>query len=74
MNRLPIESARDLDLRHSLAAMLRAAQDARQVARQTGTAIVISHGGLLELVSMPALPPESAPEAQDPSVASGGTS
>jgi len=54
MNRDPIDSAHDPDLRHSLPALRRAAQRARELARQTGTAIVVSHDGVLETVSMPA--------------------
>ena len=54
MNRQPIDHARDPDLRHSLPALRRAAQRARELARQTGTAIVIRHNGVLETVSMPA--------------------
>ncbi len=54
MNRQPIDHARDPDLRHTLPALRRAAQRARELARQTGTAIVIRHNGVLETVSMPA--------------------
>ncbi len=48
MNKRPIETARDADLRSSLAAMQRAAQRARDVARATGTAIVVSKDGVIE--------------------------
>lgn len=48
MSKPSIDTARDADLRHSQAAMLRAAQRARQLAAQTGTAVVVSHGGVLE--------------------------
>ena len=41
MNRQPIDHARDPDLRHSLPALRRAAQRARDLARQTGTAIAV---------------------------------
>jgi hypothetical protein len=41
MNRQPIDHARDPDLRHSLPALRRAAQRARELTRQTGTAIVV---------------------------------
>jgi hypothetical protein len=54
MNRQPIDHARDPDLRHSLPALQRAAQRARELARQTGTAIVIRHNGVLETVTLPA--------------------
>ncbi len=50
MNRQPIEAARDADLRHSLRAMQRAAQRARELAIRTGTAIVISRLGVLEQI------------------------
>lgn len=58
MNRQPIEQARDADLRLSQQAMQRAAQRARDLAQTTGTAIVISHDGVIEY-----LPPQSAPKA-----------
>ncbi|MDG4551103.1 MAG: hypothetical protein P9F19_16890 [Candidatus Contendobacter sp.] len=48
MNTKPIEQARDADLRGSQAALLRAAQRARQIAAQTGTAIVVVHNGVME--------------------------
>lgn len=47
MNKQPIETARDADLRLSLQAMHRAAKRARELAARTGTAIVVSHGGVL---------------------------
>ena len=48
MNKQPIETARDADLRLSPQAMQRAAQRARELAAQTGTAIVVSHDGVIE--------------------------
>jgi hypothetical protein len=48
MNHLPLHTARDSDLRLSQAAMLRAAQRAREIAASTGTAIVISRNGVIE--------------------------
>lgn len=48
MNPKPIEQARDSDLRLSPVALQRAAQRAREIAEQTGTAIVISRDGILE--------------------------
>lgn len=48
MNKRPIEQARDADLRSSMAAMQRAAKRARELAKQTGTAIVISRNGVIE--------------------------
>lgn len=54
MNDAPIESARDADLRLSLPALQRAARRARELAARTGTALVISRGGVTELVTPPA--------------------
>ena len=48
MNDAPIASARDADLRLSLPALKRAAQRARELAARTGTAIVVSRGGVME--------------------------
>lgn len=48
MKSKPIEQARNADLRGSLPALQRAAQRARAIAAQTGTAIVISRQGVLE--------------------------
>ena len=50
MNTRPIETARDADLRLSRQAMQRAALRARELAAQTGTFIVISRDGVIELV------------------------
>jgi hypothetical protein len=64
MNKQPIEMARDADLRLSPRAMQRAARRARELAAQTGTAIVISHNGVIEYIR----PPQEAvaPFVQDP--------
>lgn len=48
MNPQPISQSIDADLRHSQAALERAAQRAREIAAQTGTAIVISRQGIIE--------------------------
>lgn len=45
MNKQPIEHAQDADLRLSVAAMQRAAQRARELARKTGTHLVVSQDG-----------------------------
>ena len=45
MNKRPIEQAKDPKLRSSLAALKLAARDARRIAAQTGTAIVIEVDG-----------------------------
>ncbi len=66
MNERPIETARDTDLRLSMAAMLRAAQRARALARQTGTALVISRDGVLEQIEPTAAPSPAAPEPSTP--------
>jgi len=50
MNNRPIETARDPVLRLSRQALLRAAKRARVVALQTGTSIVISRNGVVELI------------------------
>ena len=55
MNKEPIETARDADLRHSHAAMQRAAMRAREVARKTGTLLVISRDGIIEHIEPDAL-------------------
>ena len=55
MNKQPIETARDVDLRLSWQAMHRAAQRARDLAVQTGTAIVVSQGGVIEQINPKAL-------------------
>ncbi|MGE4073885.1 MAG: hypothetical protein AB7E72_22160 [Lysobacterales bacterium] len=51
MNKQPIETARDTDLRLSPHAMRRAAQRARELAAHTGTAIVISRDGVTEHIT-----------------------
>jgi len=48
MNKQPIDTAQDADLRLSMFAMQRAAQRAHELAAQTGTAIVVSHDGVIE--------------------------
>jgi hypothetical protein len=51
VNKQPIETARDQDLRLSLQAMQRAAKRAREIAAQTGTNIVVSRHGVIEQIS-----------------------
>ena len=48
MNKQPIEQAHDRDLRLSQQALQRAAQRANDVARSTGTTIVVSRNGVIE--------------------------
>ena len=50
MNKQPIETANDSDLRLSPAAMQRAARRARELALQTSTIIVISRREVIEQV------------------------
>lgn len=45
MNPPPLESARDADLRKATAALVRAGQRARQLARQTQTAVITWKNG-----------------------------
>ncbi len=47
MNPKPLSEARDEDAKHMMAAMLRAAQRAREIAAQTGTGIIIVRDGKL---------------------------
>lgn len=47
-NGLPLERALDADLRATHAAMLRAARRAHELARSTGTAIVIFRNGVVQ--------------------------
>jgi hypothetical protein len=53
MNPLPIVTSDDADLRLSLPAMQRAARRAREIARQTGTCVVVG-----ELGQVKRIPPE----------------
>lgn len=50
MNKHPIETARDADLRLSPQAMQRAARRARELAAQTGTELVVSRNGVIERI------------------------
>jgi hypothetical protein len=64
MNTRPISESQDPDLRGSLAALQRAAQRAREIASQTGTAIVVSQHGVIEYLYPPFAPataPATAP-------------
>jgi len=70
MNKQPIEQARDADLRLTHSALRRAAQRARELARQTGTVIVISRQGVIEHLQPK---PELAPTAQEPTPPYGDT-
>lgn len=60
----PIEAATNPDLRHSWPALLRAAQRARQLAAQTGTAIVVVRDSVAALFrGRRLLPPQHLVEA-----------
>ncbi len=66
MNKQPIEQAHDADLRLSKVALQRAARQAHELARKTGTSVVVSRSGIVEYLSPQAVPPgqrvqESAP-------------
>lgn len=64
MNKRPIEQAQDPDLRLSFAALRRAAARARELARTTGTRIVVSRDGVVELLDpdSPELDPSTMQE------------
>ena len=64
MNKQPIELARDADLRLTHTALRRAALRAHELARQTGTAIVVSRQGVIEHLPPQ---PERAVTVQEPS-------
>jgi hypothetical protein len=64
MNKSPIETAKDADLRQSPKAMQRAAQRARALAAQTGTAIVVSRNGAIEQIHPHT--PQAATHVQQP--------
>jgi hypothetical protein len=67
MNKPPIETARDNDLRMSRRAMQRAAERARELARQTGTRLVVVRQGVVEHI-----PPEVLAKDHGGSRARGG--
>lgn len=51
MNSKPLSQSKDPDLRASHVALLRAAKRARELARQTGTRLIISYGGNVRRVA-----------------------
>jgi hypothetical protein len=53
MNPLPIEYAKDPDLRHSIVALRRAAARARMIAAATHTELVIVRHGVIEYIAPP---------------------
>jgi hypothetical protein len=52
MNQNVIEEAKDRDMAGSVHAIRRAAKRARQVAAQTGTALVVQHGEQIDRVTV----------------------
>lgn len=52
MNQNSIEQAKDRDMAGSIHAIRRAAERARQVAAQTGTALVVRHGEQIDRVTV----------------------
>lgn len=52
MNQIAIEQAKDRDMASSINAIRRAAKRARQVAAQTGTALVVRHGEQIDRVTV----------------------
>jgi len=50
MNKNAIEQAKDRDMASSIDAIRRAAKRARQVASQTGTALIVRHGEQIDRV------------------------
>jgi hypothetical protein len=67
MNKQPIETARDADLRLSSQALQRAARRAREIAAQTGTALVVTRNGVIEhLYPQPQAPVPTVREVKPP--------
>ncbi len=63
MNQNAIEQAKDRDMASSFVAIRRAAKRARQVAAQTGTALVVRHGEQIDRIQVTdqdALPKQTA--------------
>ena len=56
MNGKPISEANDPDLRNIDAALKRAAERAREIARQSGTKLVVNRGGKTILIDPEDLP------------------
>lgn len=68
MNPRPIEAAHDPDLRLSVHAIERAALRAREIARQTATALVVSNHGVIEWLQPDQLA-QQTPSVQEPATA-----
>ena len=52
MNKNSIAQAKDRDMANSINAIRRAAKRARQVAAQTGTALIVRHGEQIDRVTV----------------------
>ena len=52
MNSKPISQAKDPDLRNAQAAMKRAEQRAREIAKQTNTSLVVQRNGRMVLLKV----------------------
>ena len=65
MSDVPVSKLPDDDMRAAPAALLRASQRAREIARQTGTAIVIVRDGILVEERV-----DDSPETSTPPIAS----
>lgn len=70
MNTQPIENARDSDLRLSKTALQRAAERARELARQTGTRLVVVRQGVIEHITPESL--RGAMSVREPEAGYGG--
>lgn len=68
MNTQPITTARDADLRLSVIALHRAARRARELALQTGTAIVVSRQGVIQTITPTSAAFESKSGVQESTV------
>ena len=70
MSPRPLDSARNADIPASYEALKRAAQRARELARQTGTPLVIGEGGRVRLIDPQ--PESAAASVNEPSSRYGG--
>lgn len=69
MSPRPLDSARNADIRASFEALQRAARRAREVARQTGTPLVIGEDGRVRLIDLP--PDSASARAHEPAASYG---
>ena len=59
MNQKPITEAKDKDIAGSFEALRRAARRAREIAAQTGTAIIVQREGRIERITPSPLKPSA---------------